>query len=81
MHAQGRVVVTHRLAARGAQRTVRLPEQAAALESVVLGAFASDRPGKPACTWEPCGKAGPLRSKEPSNMPSQLGSCGRVREI
>jgi hypothetical protein len=39
----GRVVVVHRLAPRGAQRTVRLPEHTAALENVVLGAFTSDR--------------------------------------
>ena len=44
IHAGGRVVVTHRLAPRGAQRTIRLPEHAAALENVVLGAFSSDRP-------------------------------------
>jgi hypothetical protein len=37
---------THRLAPRGAQRTVRLPEHTAALENVVLGAFTSDRPCK-----------------------------------
>jgi hypothetical protein len=44
VHAEGRVVATHRLAPRGAQRTVRLPEHTAALENVVLGAFSSDRP-------------------------------------
>jgi transposase len=43
-HAGGVVVVTHQLAPRGAQRTVRLPEHTAALENVVLGAFNSDRP-------------------------------------
>lgn len=37
---------THRLAPRGAQRTVRLPEHTTALENVVLGAFSSDRPCK-----------------------------------
>jgi hypothetical protein len=40
------VVCTHRLAPRGAQRTVRLPEHTTALENVVLGAFSSDRPCK-----------------------------------
>jgi hypothetical protein len=44
LRAGGRVVVVHRLAPRGAQRTVRLPEHTAALENVVLGAFSSDRP-------------------------------------
>jgi transposase len=44
VHADGRVVVTHRLAPRGAGRTVRLPEHTAALENVVLGAFSSGRP-------------------------------------
>lgn len=42
--AAGAKVVTHRLAPRGAGRTTRLPEHAAALEKVVLGAFNTDRP-------------------------------------
>ena len=42
--AAGTIVATHRLAPRGAQRTVRLPEHTTALENVVLGAFSSDRP-------------------------------------
>ena len=42
--AAGTPVVTHRLAPRGAGRTTRLPEHAAALEKVVLGAFNTDRP-------------------------------------
>jgi hypothetical protein len=42
--AAGIIVVTHRLAPRGAGRTTRLPEHAAALENVVLGAFNTDRP-------------------------------------
>lgn len=42
--AAGAVATTHRLAPRGAGRTVRLPEHTAALEKVVLGAFSSDRP-------------------------------------
>jgi transposase len=42
--AAGLIVATHRLAPRGGQRTVRLPEHAAALENVVLGAFNTDRP-------------------------------------
>jgi transposase len=42
--AAGTNVVTHRLAPRGAGRTTRLPEHAAALEKVVLGAFNTDRP-------------------------------------
>ena len=42
--AAGVVVVTHRLAPRGSGRTTRLPEHAAALENVVLGAFNTDRP-------------------------------------
>ena len=42
--AAGVIVATHRLAPRGGQRTVRLPEHAAALENVVLGAFNTDRP-------------------------------------
>ena len=45
-HASGTVVATHRLAPRGAQRTVRLPEHTRALENVVLGAFDSGRPCK-----------------------------------
>lgn len=40
----GVVIVTHRLAPRGAGRTVRLAEHTAALENVVLGAFSTDRP-------------------------------------
>ncbi len=44
IHAAGAVVATHRLAPRGAQRTVRLPEHTEALENVVLAAFSSDRP-------------------------------------
>jgi transposase len=39
VHAAGAFIVTHRLAPRGAQRTVRLPEHTKALENVVLGAF------------------------------------------
>jgi transposase len=46
IHAHGQVVVTHQLAPRGAQRTVRLPEHTTALENLVLGAFTSDRPCK-----------------------------------
>lgn len=46
MHARGSVVAIHRLAPRGAQRTVRLAEHTTALENVVLGAFTSDRPCK-----------------------------------
>jgi transposase len=42
--AAGVIVATHRLAPRGAHRTARLPEHAAALENVVLGAFDTDRP-------------------------------------
>ena len=42
----GAIVATHRLAPRGAQRTVRLPEHTKALENVVLGAFDSGRPCK-----------------------------------
>lgn len=42
--AAGTKVATHRLAPRGAGRTTRLPEHAAALEKVVLGAFNTDRP-------------------------------------
>ena len=44
--AAGSIVATHRLAPRGAQRTVRLPEHTRALENVVLGAFDSGRPCK-----------------------------------
>ena len=40
----GGLVVSHRVAPRGAHRTIRLPEHTAALEKVVLGAFNSDRP-------------------------------------
>lgn len=46
LHAHGQVVATHRLAPRGAQRTVRLPEHTTALENLVLGAFSTDRPCK-----------------------------------
>jgi transposase len=42
--ASGRVAVTHVLAPRGAQRTVRLPEHTAALENVVLARFNTDQP-------------------------------------
>jgi transposase len=42
--AGGAAVVTHQLAPRGGQRTVRLPEHTTALENVVLGAFNTDRP-------------------------------------
>ena len=44
LSAGGAVVATHRLAPRGAQRTVRLPEHTAALANVVLGAFSTERP-------------------------------------
>jgi transposase len=44
VHAAGAVVASHRLAPRGAQRTVRLPEHTIALENVVLGAFSTARP-------------------------------------
>lgn len=46
VHAGGRQICVHRLAPRGAQQTVRLPEHTAALENVVLGAFSTDRPCK-----------------------------------
>jgi hypothetical protein len=45
-HAHGRLICTHRLAPRGAQQTIRLPEHTAALEKVVLAEFTSDRPCK-----------------------------------
>lgn len=38
------IVAEHRLAPKGAQRTVRLPEHSAALEKVVLAEFSSGRP-------------------------------------
>lgn len=40
----GTVVAVHRIAPRGANRIVRLPEHTRALENVVLGAFTTDRP-------------------------------------
>ncbi len=43
-HAGGVRVTTHRLAPRGAQRTVRLPEHTAALENVVLARFNTAAP-------------------------------------
>lgn len=46
VHALGQLICTHRLAPRGAQRTVRLAEHTAALENVVLGAFSTDKPCK-----------------------------------
>ena len=46
VHAHGQQVTEHRLAPRGAQRTVRLPEHTSALERVVLGAFSTDQPCK-----------------------------------
>jgi transposase len=42
--ASGATVASHRAAPRGAGRTTRLPEHAAALEKVVLGAFSTERP-------------------------------------
>lgn len=57
VHAGGVVVATHRLAPRGAQRTVRLPEHTAALEKVVLGAFSSARPCKTKLNRPPSGAA------------------------
>jgi hypothetical protein len=42
--ASGCTVVTHRLAPRGAGRTVRLAEHTTALENVVLAAFNTDKP-------------------------------------
>jgi transposase len=44
VHAHGRQVCVHRLAPRGAQQTVRLPEHTAALANVVLDAFNTDKP-------------------------------------
>jgi transposase len=41
LHAAGVAIAVHRLAPRGAQRTVRLPEHTKALENVVLGAFST----------------------------------------
>jgi transposase len=46
IQARGQIVATHRLAPRGAQRTVRLPEHTAALENVVLDAFSTGKPCK-----------------------------------
>jgi hypothetical protein len=43
-HTGGTLVVEHRLAPRGAQRTIRLPEHTAALENVVLAQFSDARP-------------------------------------
>jgi len=45
----GAMVVTHRLAPRGSQRTVRLPQHTAALENVVLAEFSTAKrcPTKP----------------------------------
>jgi transposase len=40
----GTVAATHRLAPRGANRTIRLPEHTAALENVVLASFSTERP-------------------------------------
>lgn len=42
--AAGAQVASHRLAPRGANRTVRLPEHTRALENVVLASFSTDRP-------------------------------------
>ncbi len=44
IHTGGAVVATHRLAPRGAQQTIRLPEHTAALANVVLDAFSTDKP-------------------------------------
>ena len=46
VHAQGRQICVHRLAARGAHQTVRLAEHTAALANVVLAEFNSDKPCK-----------------------------------
>ena len=43
-HAGGTVVAEHRLAPRGMQRTIRLPEHTEALENVVLAQFSDARP-------------------------------------
>jgi len=43
----GRAITTHRLAPRGAHRTVRLPEHTTALENVVLAEFNTDRACQP----------------------------------
>lgn len=56
-HAGGRHVCTHRLAPRGAQQTVRLPEHTAALENVVLAEFTSDKPCKRKVNRPPSGAA------------------------
>ncbi len=45
-HTGGTMVAEHRLAPRGAQRTIRLPEHTAALENVVLAQFSDARPCK-----------------------------------
>jgi transposase len=42
----GQIIAEHQRAARGAGRTIRRPEHAAALENVVLGAFTTERPCK-----------------------------------
>lgn len=46
LHAGGRHICVHRLAPRGAQQTIRLPEHTRALEKVVLAAFNTARPCK-----------------------------------
>ena len=44
IHSAGRAVAAHRLAPRGAGRTVRLPEHAQALQAAVLAAFDASAP-------------------------------------
>jgi hypothetical protein len=46
LHADRRQVCVHRLAPRGAQQTIRLPEHTAALENVVLAEFNTNKPCK-----------------------------------
>jgi transposase len=45
-YAGATMIVEHRLAPRGAQRTIRLPEHTAALENLVLAQFSDGRPCK-----------------------------------
>ena len=63
IRAAGSVAATHRLAPAGAHRTVRLPEHARALQSLVLGAFDTAGPCRPKANRPPSPQAAAIAAQ------------------
>ena len=53
IRSAGRIVASHRLAPRGAHRTVRIAEHTAALQAAVLAAFSNEAPCRPKANRPP----------------------------